>query len=81
MKVRIKTWEELLATPGVVLIDDSISIPGQDDFVQDMRYLCGTTMEFSGPNTRLDDWNIYPWMVTEIKSHNFKVIYDILNEE
>jgi hypothetical protein len=93
MKVRIKTWEELLATPGVTYDTyyRSIHLNGHDSFTIVMKSLCGQIIEFDGPRTQITiDYDlggyfmsafIYEWMVTEIKSHNFKLIYDILNDE
>jgi hypothetical protein len=78
--VRIKTWEELLATPGVTKINSfTIYGPGSCQFNHSMKYLCGKHIEFKNELVFIDGWTIEPWMVTEIKSHNFKLIYEILN--
>jgi hypothetical protein len=87
MKVRIKTWEELLATPGVIDSNGGyLYIPDNNSFPDEMMRLCNKVIDFEFPRVSIIDeeglsWTIEDWMVTEIKSHNFKLIYDILNNE
>lgn len=87
MKVRIKTWEELLVTPDVIDGGSGyLYVSGNNSFPDGMIHLCNRIIDFESPRISITDedgsiWTIEEWMVTEIKSHNFKVIYDILNEE
>jgi len=64
-RVRVKTWEELLATPGAELDMRDIHLQTSSIvFVHEMKDWCGREIDLSKPN---DGWNFADWMLTEAK--------------
>lgn len=63
MKVRIKTWHELLATEGVFEDQDGdIGCEfGEVWFHKDMKELCGECHKIT-PRGRCKGWSVEPWM-------------------
>lgn len=80
----IKTWEEILRTPGVQEFEGDIHGP-EDFFVDGMRHFCGQVIEtrsevYKGhtSQTICDSWTIAYWMIVDPKSNNFKSLYERL---
>lgn len=61
---RVKTWEELVATPGVTVFDNGI-LRGTSTFRKEMKFLCGKAMGAHEWPYATDGWYIHEWMITK----------------
>jgi hypothetical protein len=65
-RVRVKTWEELLATPGAAIDDDGDACIELSAvvFATDMKRWCGKEIDLAKPP---EGWNFADWMLTPVE--------------